>query len=62
MNLSPDVAGYIWHETFIFLCKNGLKNSPLALHSTHFRQGSLYPSLDEQLPAEYHDYCKLING
>ena len=42
--------------------QTGRENSPLALHDAHFWWGSLYPSLGEQLPAECHDYCKLING
>ena len=40
----------------------GWENSPLTLHGTHFQQGSLYPSLGEQFPAECRDYCKLVNG
>jgi len=38
------------------------ENTPLALHGAHFQWGSLYPSLGEQLLAECHDYCKLVNG
>jgi len=34
----------------------------LTLHAAHFRQGSFFSSLDERLPAESHDYCKLVNG
>jgi len=39
-----------------------LENSPLALHSAHFQSGSLCPSLGEQLPAEFRDYCQHINA
>ena len=42
--------------------QTGSENSPLALHGAHFRWGSIYPSLGEWLPAEYHDYCQLVNG
>ena len=39
----------------------GGKNSPLALYSTHFWWGSLYPSLGKQLQLECECYCKLVN-
>jgi len=55
------LVGSVW-VTAVLLCTNGLRNSPLALHGTHFQQGSLYPSLGKQLPAECLDYCKLVNG
>jgi len=45
-----------------FYAQMGWENSPLALHSTHFRWGSIYPSLGERLPAECRDYCQLVNG
>jgi len=42
--------------------QTGCENSPLALHGTHFRRGSIYPDLGERLPAECRDYCQLVNG
>ena len=53
------LVGSEW-ATAVLLCMK--KNSPLALHGTHFQWGSLYPGLGEQLPAECRDYCQLING
>ena len=60
------LVGSEW-ATAVLLCTNGLRNSPLALHGTHFRWGSIYPSLGERLPAEcvtiassLMDGCKCI--
>jgi len=55
-------GGPLLSSCIYIYAQTGQENSPLTLHGTHFRQGSLYPSLGEQLPAECHDYCKLVNG
>ena len=61
LNFRNTLVGSGW-ATSVLLSMNGLRNSPLALHCAHFLWGSFFPSLDERLPAESHDYCKLFNG
>jgi len=45
--------------TSVLLCTNRLRKQSSHLVWTSFWQGSRFPSLDEQLPAESCDYCKL---
>ena len=42
--------------------QTGWENSALALYGTHFRRGSICPSLGKRLLAECRDYCQLVNG
>ena len=49
----PLLFSYAW---------TGWDNCPLILRGAHFRQGSFFPSLGDWLPADSHDYFKLING
>jgi len=55
------LIGFEW-AIAVLLCTNGLRKQSSALHSAHFRRGSIYPSLGERLPAECCDYCLLVNG
>jgi len=59
LSFRNNLVGSGW-ATAILLCMNSLRK--LALQGVHFQLGSFFLSLGEWLPAECHDYCKLVNG
>ena len=61
LNFRNALVGSGW-ATAVLLCTNELRKQSMGtLYGAHFRWGSIYPSLSKWLPAECHDYCKLVN-
>ena len=55
------LVGSGW-ATAVLLSTNRLKEQSSRPARCPFPAGKPFPSLDEQLPAECRDYCKLVNG